>query len=430
MDKNKLLLVQVAALGWDLVSGGAGDFDDLCFKPIDTVFPALTCPVQASLRTGVTPSEHGMTMNGIYNRDLRRPSFWEQSSGLVHGERIWSDFRKKGGTVGMLFWQQSLGEDVDVLLSPWPVHKHHGSLIDITHSKPAGLYDEVCKDVGRPFSLRHYWGPLAQTKASEWITRATASVMSKRCAPDFLMTYLPHLDYDLQRHPSGHPKCAAALADLWRYLNILMTAADTYGYDVMVVGDYSIGDSRCVVYPNKLLNKAGFMKTRTVEKMRYPDFYDSEAFAVVDHEIAHVFLKDPAVKSQVKELLLEYADEYAVWDDPEKIENGINHPNSGDLILVGHPGTWFAYPWWDESAEAPDYATHIDIHNKPGYDPCELFFGWNPFKVSTDCTQINGSHGVCSKDRQVAYAGTVDLGQEPANIIELSHAIKKTLTDL
>ena len=44
------------------------------------------------------------------------------------------------------------------------------------------------------------------------------------------------------------------------------------------------------------------------------------------------------------------------------------------LVLVAEPDAWFAYPFWLDDRHAPDYARTVDIHRKPGYDPCELFF--------------------------------------------------------
>jgi len=52
---------------------------------------------------------------------------------------------------------------------------------------------------------------------------------------------------------------------------------------------------------------------------------------------------------------------------------GLDHPRSGDLVAVAAPGAWFTYYFWEDDARAPDYARTVDIHRKPGYDPCELF---------------------------------------------------------
>ena len=108
------------------------------------------------------------------------PFLSKLTSALVAGERIWEGFRRRGGTVAMLFWQQSLGEAVDAVLSPAPIHKHHGGMIEDCYCRPAGLYGRLCDAVGGRFKLRHYWGPFASTKAGDWIAAATATPATRQ----------------------------------------------------------------------------------------------------------------------------------------------------------------------------------------------------------------------------------------------------------
>jgi hypothetical protein len=57
----RLLIVDVAALGAELLSScGVTTIAGLEVQAADTVFPAVTCTVQASLRTGKGPDAHGM----------------------------------------------------------------------------------------------------------------------------------------------------------------------------------------------------------------------------------------------------------------------------------------------------------------------------------------------------------------------------------
>jgi predicted AlkP superfamily pyrophosphatase or phosphodiesterase len=394
---KKLLIIQVAGLGYDFLCRHAGPrWHVLEFRPLEPVFPAVTCTVQATLRTALPPAGHGMVANGLYLRSLRRPLFWEQSSGLVEGPRIWDGFRARGGSVGLLFWQQSLGEAADVLLSPAPIHKHHGGMIESCYSRPADLYGRLCRfGVSRPFRLRHYWGPRASAKAGAWIGQATAWLLAqKREAPDLCLTYLPTLDYDLQRYGPASPAAGKAMeALLDRLRRLVDAAADACDYDVLVVGDYAIGAvTGEVVYPNRALREARLLATRGVAGMLYPDFHASRAFAVVDHEVAHVYVRDPG--------------------DVERAAD----------VLRDLPG----YPWWEGDA-APDYATHVDIHNKPGYDPCELFFDRLPWRTGRDPAQIRGSHGRAGGDRRVAWAATCAFDAEPATHVELAAAVRAWL---
>ena len=197
---KKAIVIQVAALGEELLSQrGLAELCGLPLRATDAAFPALTCTAQAALWTASPVARHGMVGNGFMQRELRKPMFWEQSAALVEGERIWKRFREAGGRVGMLFWQQSLGEQVDMVLSPAPIHRHHGGMIQDCYAQPVGLYADIVAAVGRPFDLKHYWGPLASTKASQWVVDATVAVLGREDAPELLFTYLPGLDYDLQR---------------------------------------------------------------------------------------------------------------------------------------------------------------------------------------------------------------------------------------
>ena len=429
---RRLLVIQVAGLGQALLvahHGGEG-LAGLRFRAAHSVFPALTCPVQASFRTAAPPSAHGMVCNGWYSRQLRRPLFWEQSSALVEGPRIWDELRAAGKAVGLLFWQQSLGEDVDVLLSPAPIHKHHGGMIDAVYSRPAGLYDELCRRVGRRFKLRHYWGPLASEHASRWIAQATAELMAMPdVAPDLLLTYLPHLDYSLLRlGPSGRG-VDGELAALALHLESLCERAEATGYDVVVFGDYAFADVDRPLYPNRALREAGLLQARQVRGMLYPDLHASRALAVADHEVALVYVRDATACGAAAERLAAMAGVDEVLTGEALADRGIAHPSCGELVLVAEPGAWFAYPWWTDRREQPDYATHVDIHNKPGFDPCELFWGWpNPFATSTDAAKIGGSHGRVGPGREAAWAATCGLG-EPSDLIELADAARGYMSD-
>jgi hypothetical protein len=424
-EERRLLVVVVAGLGFDLLErNGCVRAAGLTFRPMQPMFPGLTCPVQASLRTGLTPSVHGVTGNGLWFEDLRRPLFWEQSSRLVSGQRIWDGLRREGGRVAMLFWQQSLGESVDMLLSPMPVHKHHGGMVEAVYSKPEDLYRDVCCSAGGPFRLMRYWGPLASPASSRWIARATAAVVSGPSAPGLCLTYLPGLDYDLQRWGPDSRQAGAALRSLADDLSVILSAAK--GWSVAVLGDYAIGEVKRdgAVYPNRMLRSRGWFRTRAVNGMQYSDFHLSEAFAVADHEIAYV-RTSPAVTMEVAAALGGLPGVGQVLTGRDLVQAGVGHARGGQIVLLAAPGHWFAYPWWTDEREAPDYAAHVDIHNKPGYDPCELFMGWPPFTVSRNTGRIRGSHGRADADRRTAWAGTgLAAGWNPDGIAGVADCIR------
>ena len=422
---DKWLIVSVAGLGWhDVSSRSLQRMAGLEFKPAATVFPAVTCTVQASFRTASLPASHGMTSNGVFSRNLRKAAFWEQSAGLVEGPRIWDNARHAGRSVSLFFWQQSLGEAVDFVVSPAPIHKHGGGMIMENYTKPNALGKPLTRASGT-FPLHRYWGPLASPKVGSIIVKNAEAALDA-VSPDIAFLYLPTLDYDLQRFGPEDKRCDRSFTLLEQQLQQLAALAEEQNRQLLVFGDYVIGTvTQAPAFPNITLRQAGFFKTRSVRSMAYPDIYSSRAFAMVDHEVAHVYVRDPADVTRVSSL-------FAATEEYESVEVRTpdcdwGHASAGEILLTARKGSWCAYPWWTDRREAPDYATHIDIHSKPGYDPCELFFGSHfPPTVSLDASRIRGTHG---RRCDIAFASSsplTDLGPDPS-ILSIAAALSKRL---
>jgi predicted AlkP superfamily pyrophosphatase or phosphodiesterase len=427
----KLLIVQAAALGYDLVQQYGTDLvEGLTFQRLLPAFPAVTCTAQACFRTAAVPSEHGMIANGFFDSALHRVCFWEQSASLVAGPRIWTRFRHAGGTVAMLCWQQSLGEAVDLVLSPAPIHKHGGGMVDDCYSQPDALYAWLCRQAGRRFRLRDYWGPFASARASAWIAEATCGLLGHPDrAPDLCLTYLPALDYDLQRYGPCGSRTDRALSELARELAALRDACARNGYEMIVFGDYAIAGVRQPVYPNQVLRHHGFLRTRHVGGRQYADLHTARAFAVVDHEIAHIYVRDPEDSGSVQALLEQAQGIDYVLNEAGMRTAHVDHARAGRLTAVAAEGYWMAYPWWDRAADAPDYASHVDIHNKPGFDPCELFLGWPPGSITRNPARVRGSHGRAGEGRATAWAATCPLPAEPRDLRDLALAVARMLEE-
>lgn len=387
------------------------------FRPAKSVFPAVTCTAQASFRTASEPRVHGMASNGYYSRVLRRPAFWEQSSALVEGPRIWDAARAAGMHVGMYFWQQSMGESVDSVISPAPIHKHGGGMVMRNYVQPAELDEPLNRRCGA-FPLHRYWGPLASPKVGRAVLDNFFALMEMD-EPDVAFLYLPTLDYEAQRHGPGSAADASALREFSRQLERVAAFAERRGAALTVFGDYAIAPvDRPPAHPNAALRKAGLFKVRPVGVRTYPDFNASRAFAMCDHEIAHVYVRHPDDVANVERILRETGDYESV-----EVRGGQPwaHGNAGEIMLLAKRGSWCAYPWWTNPMEAPDYATHIDIHSKPGYDPCELFFGGLfPPGVCQDARRVKGTHG---RRSTVAWAST-DASVSADSTIALAGALR------
>jgi predicted AlkP superfamily pyrophosphatase or phosphodiesterase len=392
------LIVVVAGLGWkeaEKIKAPPG----LKFQPTDSVFPAVTCTAQASLRTALAPKEHGMVCNGFFSRRLHRTMFWEQSADLVEGGRIWDGIRAAGRSVALLFWQQSLGETCDMVLSPAPVHKHGGGIIMGNLARPDGLAPHLERSLGT-FPLHRYWGPLSSPVIGDAVAgHIVEAVEFYDC--DFVFAYLPTLDYDLQRFGPGDKRCSGSFMRVEKQLKTLADFAEKKGAHLTVVGDYAISDATLgPVYPNRTLRERGLLSIRTLRGRAYADLHHSRAFAMADHEIAHVFVRDPDDVSRVHDAMIATGDYETA--EIKSADSPWAHKNAGEILLTARPGAWCHYPWWSKASEAPDYATHVDIHSKPGFDPCELFFGsLLPPGTCQDATRIKGTHG---RVRPIAWA--------------------------
>jgi predicted AlkP superfamily pyrophosphatase or phosphodiesterase len=345
-------------------------------RPLETVVPAVTCSVQSTLATGLPPSGHGAVANGWYFRELREVMLWRQPNNLVCGEKIWETARKRHPdfTCAKMFWWYNMYSNADWSATPRPMYPADGRKIPDHYAHPTELHDELDARLGQ-FPLFRFWGPLADITSSEWIARATLHVMQTR-KPTLTLIYLPHLDYNLQRlgPDLDQPRLRQDLREIDALCGELIEEAERSGQRVIVVSEYGITPARNAVHVNRALREAGLIAVRAEEHGReILDCGASAAFAMADHQIAHVYVADRDRIPEVKELLEGLEGVGAVWDEEGKAANGLDHPRSGELVAVAERNCWFSYYYWLDDDKAPDFARTVDIHRKPGYDPVELF---------------------------------------------------------
>lgn len=388
-------------------------------RPLATVVPAVTCSVQSTLVTGLMPSGHGIVANGWYFRDLAEVWLWRQSNKLVAGEKIWetAKARDRSFTCAKMFWWYNMYASADWSATPRPQYPADGRKIPDHYTFPADLHDELDAKLGR-FPLFKFWGPLADIAATQWIADATLHTMRTR-DPTLTLTYLPHLDYNLQRlgPDLGDARIQADLQALDAVCGQLIDAAAGSGRQVVVVSEYGITPVSDAVHINRELRKAGLIKVRPEEFGREVlDPGASAAFAVADHQIAHVYVNDSARVGAVRALLEKLDGVEVVLDEAGKRACGLDHPRSGELVAISAADRWFSYYYWLDEKLAPDFARTVDIHRKPGYDPVELFIdpqirfpmlatGWRLARrklgmralldviSSSDTSIVRGSHG-------------------------------------
>jgi predicted AlkP superfamily pyrophosphatase or phosphodiesterase len=346
-------------------------------RALRTVTPAVTCSVQSTLVTGLAPGGHGIVANGWYFRDLSEIWLWRQSNRLVAGEKLWETAKARDPkfSCAKMFWWYNMYSSADWSATPRPMYPADGRKIPDHYAHPYELHDELDAKLG-PFPLFKFWGPLTDLSSTEWIAQATLHVMQTR-NPTLALTYLPHLDYNLQRlgPDLAHARVQQDLKELDAVCGRLIDYAAANGRDVIVVSEYGITPVTDAVHINRALRQAGLIQVRPEEHGReILDPGASAAFAVADHQIAHVYVNDRGRLAEVRALLEKLDGVERVLDEAGKREMGLEHARSGELVAISKADRWFSYYYWLDDTRAPDFARTVDIHRKPGYDPVELFF--------------------------------------------------------
>jgi predicted AlkP superfamily pyrophosphatase or phosphodiesterase len=342
-------------------------------RPIDTVEPAVTCSVQASFTTGLLPREHGVVGNGWYFRDIAEVALWRQSNHLVSGEHVWDAARRRDPafTCAQLFWWFNMYGSADYSVTPRPIYWADGAKYPDIYSEPPALRDELVASLGA-FPLFDFWGPRAGLASSTWIARSARQVFDAK-RPTLTMVYLPHLDYCLQRLGPDHPDVIPELRAIDAVCGELIDHVQKAGARVLVVSEYGITPVRGGVHINRALREAGLLRVREERGREKLDAGASEAFAVADHQVAHVYVRRRERLEEVRALLSKLDGVDVVLDETGKRAHGLDHARAGELVALSKPDRWFTYYYWLDDARAPEFARCVDIHRKPGYDPVELF---------------------------------------------------------
>lgn len=340
---------------------------------LNPVLPAVTCSVQSSMLTGLTPREHGIVGNGWYDRTLSEVQFWKQSNRLVSGEKVWETAKNRDPSItcANMFWWFNMCSSADFSVTPRPQYRADGRKIPDCYSRPADLRDILQRDLGA-FPLFKFWGPGASIESSQWIADATRLVWD-RCTPSLTLIYLPHLDYPLQKVGPEHPSIAGELRAIDRIVGELLDFFEQRGVRVILLSEYGIEAVDDSVHINRILREAGLLAVREEGGRELLDPGASRAFAVADHQVAHVYVIDESAMSEVRRLCESTPGVEQALDRAAQHAIGLDHARSGEIVLVAEPRRWFSYDYWLDDARAPDFARTVDIHRKPGYDPLELF---------------------------------------------------------
>ncbi|MEL6429579.1 MAG: nucleotide pyrophosphatase/phosphodiesterase family protein [Planctomycetota bacterium] len=420
-------------------------------RPMRAILPAVTCSAQATMLTGTLPSAHGAVGNGWRDPKSYEVALWRQSNALVDGEKLYEAARARDPrfTCAKLFWWWNMGAAVDLSITPRPFYPADGRKIPAIYAWPTSFGQETEAALGA-FPFFDFWGPKAGLPSSRWIADAAIRTL-KEHRPTLTMAYVPHLDYDHQRFGPTAPRSVAALEELDVLVGDLVAAADEAGAAVACVSEYAIQDVSKPVDINVALRRAGLLVARDTPNGDVLDPFGSAAFALADHQVAHVYTKDDAARERALEVLSGLDGVADLLHGDTRAAAGLDHANAGDVVALSEPDAWFTYTYWEGREAEPDFARTVDIHRKPGYDPLEMLvnpelkvpmlrvarrvaqkklgFRYLMDVVAMDPTLIKGSHGLAPADPldgPVWISSEAGDGEDP---IEMT-SVKERVLDL
>lgn len=435
---NKTVVIDIVGLSSSLIGGHTPFLQqygrERHLQPIAPMLPAVTTSVQSTYLTGKWPAEHGIVGNGWYDKEDCEVKFWKQSNKLVQAEKIWERAKKEDPsfTCAKMFWWYNMYSGADFSVTPRPNYLADGRKMPDCYSQPASLRDELQKELGQ-FPLFKFWGPATDITSTKWI--ADASIYTdKKYDPTLTLIYLPHLDYGLQKWGQDLLKIGNDLKEIDAVVKDLVTYYQSKNAQIILLSEYGINTVNQPVHLNRLLRENNLLAIREERGLELLDAGASKAFAVADHQVAHVYINDSSVAGKVRSLIQNLEGVALVLDKEEQKAYHINHQRSGDLVVMAKEQSWFTYYFWLNDQKAPDYARVVDIHKKPGYDPVELFMtskgraGYKLLRkrlalryvmdvIPLDATLIKGSHGALVKDASLHPVLITDKKQEVENLL-------------
>ncbi|WP_224490122.1 alkaline phosphatase family protein [Robertkochia flava] len=374
---RKTVVINIVGLSPSLLGENTPFLNDFLSRGsmtrIRPAFPAVTCTAQSAYLTGKLPAQHGIVGNGWYFKEELEIKFWRQSNRLVQSAKIWETLKERDAefTCANLFWWYNMYSSADYSVTPRPNYLADGRKIPDVYSHPADLRNHLQQKLGR-FPLFKFWGPATDITSSKWIANAAVEV-DKKYDPTLTLVYLPHLDYNLQRWGTDPGKVGKDLQEIDRLVRDLVGWYEKKNAQVVLLSEYGITDVRHPVHLNRTLREMGLLAVREERGRELLDAGASQAFAVADHQVAHIYVKDQgSVETLARKLgALDGVDK--IWYGEQRREVGLKHDRAGDIVVSADKDSWITYYYWFDDAKAPDFAPTVDIHRKPGYDPVEMF---------------------------------------------------------
>ncbi|HVJ84097.1 MAG TPA: alkaline phosphatase family protein [Caulifigura sp.] len=363
--------------------------------PLTHSFPAVTAPVQATLTTGVGPERHGVVANSLYLRDKGEVETWPAWGEMVQAPPIWETLKQRDATITSALWFPALAKranaDLVCMLTTDNADLDRSRTCD---TRPPELSAALQDSLG-PFPGAQPRG--ARLKQAAWIV--DSFVQSAYVArPRFSYVALSHLEMAALKFGPDSTEVLTAVAELDMAIGALVdgfAAAGIKDVTWLVASEYCIGPVTSVGSPNRTLREAGLLTPVASDGVEHLALRDAKAFALVDHQLAHVYVRDHADIASVAAALRGDPAVDQVLVGEARAAVGLNHERSGEIVLLARPESWFAYDWWLDDADAPRV---VPAHQKLGWDPVELLRNEQDSGRWPDATLIKGAHGLVTTE--------------------------------
>jgi len=425
---NRICVIDIAGLSMRLLEQAEGLWLRSLASPpapLRLTFPAVTASVHASMTTGEEPGAHGVISGGLFRRLCKAVSLDERSNTLLTKKRFWhARALPERPSVSLLMWSNPLAGAADYVLGATT----YGVQCESVVAYPRGLYDLLSGEIGE-LEAGLLRGPDASWRVSRWIGRAAECVWRIH-EPDLQWVYLPGVSFEQVRHGAFSAEALSALREIDAFAKSLAEAVQASGGQVIVVSNGGYVNVSRVCRPNLLLKEAGLVKVHQSEAGEQIDLGRSAAFALVDHQVAHVFCENDAVARQAAEILSAQPEVAAVGSRDEFFQRGLGHDRAGERIAAAASDAWFSYAWWKDNSCAPAGAAHVDMPGKCGHDPCELLGGGDEKTIRPDAALVRASRGLTDIDPadQGILAATCPLPFGPADrVTDLPEIIRKRM---
>jgi predicted AlkP superfamily pyrophosphatase or phosphodiesterase len=396
-------------------------------SPMRSVMPALTATVHASMTTGAGVGTHGVVAGGIFRRQSAGVSLSERSNTLLNKKRFWHARRlPRMLKTALVFWSNPLAGAADYVVGCHTYVPGRHNVPD----QPAGLYAEIAR-AGGEFDLSMLYGPSATWRCCQWISAAARHVWATR-KPDLQWVYMPGVNFECVRHGPESEQAAEALRQVDALAAQLAQDVQADGSAVVVVSNGGYVPVHRAANPNYQLRQAGLLKLAQGEGGTFIDLGASRAFAMVDHQVAHVFCQDESVRSEAAAAVAQDPAVAAVLPREDLVGPGLGRDRAGELMALAAPDAWMSFCWWGAGEDAPEVARRFDPTGKCGYDPCELLpappgssdGGDGIAAIDSAPQRVRGSRGLVSVPPadQCFWASSADI-PAPADVTGVAQAI-------